>query len=554
VLSLLRQLEADGRAKRIQLPRVRESERWILAEEESNYWNAFLSGESDSVSQQSGEAILERFLQTHALVGLRDVLDRYPFDPDWARRKLEAWARAGRLMSVPADAEPLRWSAPANFQQVQRGSLAILRRETVPSPPTRFADFLLRWQFAHPQAQRKGDDGMAEVLGRLEGMPLPAALWERSILPSRVPDYQPGWLDQAVLAGMWTWVCEADGDDATALLAFWSRDKLSSVPSPSPDAPLPVGGDEGSILDHLRRRGASFVSDLAQESGLSPSSVRSALWTLLRRQLVTNDRFDVIRKGEDKTIPRDGHAQLPGRRPTLSSLRRRGIERPEGRWSLIPWSRFGPEVHALQMAALLLERYGIVARELAYLDPGMPPWRVLYELYSRMELSGELRRGYFVEGLSGAQFALPEAARLLQELDTPSTAAAPCLLLHSQDPANMYGAGLPFEVPLCNEGTSSFQRRPGNWLVIRAGRPILLIEQQGRRLTALPSAAAAEIADAVASLPRMLERDRALEARHKVTVEEWNNRPVTSSEGRELLEAAGFVRDYQSMSLYAAWK
>src|SRR6185369_12061217 len=104
------------------------------------------------------------------------------------------------------------------------------------------------------------------------------------------------------------------------------------------------------------------------------------------------------------------------------------------------------------------------------------------------ELAGEVRRGYFVEGLSGAQFALPAAARLLQELSVPAQPQPPLILLHSLDPANLYGSGAPFDLALLSGGARSFLRRAGNWIVQRAGKPILLVEQQGKRLTALPSA------------------------------------------------------------------
>src|SRR5579871_1968899 len=164
----------------------------------------------------------------------------------------------------------------------------------------------------------------------------------------------------------------------------------------------------------------------------------------------------------------------------------------EGRWSLVRWGQPDAESHAVFRASLLLHRYGIVARELAFLDEAMPPWRILYEVLSRMEMAGEVRRGYFVEGLSGAQFALPEAAQALQDLHLPSTATAPAILLHSMDPANLYGSGAPFDIPLLDGGTRPLLRRPGCWLVLRAGRPVLIAEQHGKRLTALASASAEE--------------------------------------------------------------
>ena len=212
------------------------------------------------------------------------------------------------------------------------------------------------------------------------------------------------------------------------------------------------------------------------------------------------------------------------------------------------------ETQALFLAGVLLERYGIVSRELALLDALMPAWRVLYEVLSRLELAGKVRRGYFVEGMSGAQFALPEAARMLQELSLPSTASAPVLLVHSLDPANLFGSAGPFDIRNADAEPRPFTRRPGNWMVLRAGKPILVIENQGRRLSAVAGARKDDIAAAVGCLPAILGRDKSLDVRHKLTVDEWNNEPVTATEGRDHLEAAGFVRDYQSMTLYGVWR
>jgi ATP-dependent Lhr-like helicase len=556
--AFLEELERDGRARLIELPRGREPRRWVLVEEEALYRQVFGPQTGDETAVQAAAAtILSRFLQTHALVGLRDVLDRYPFEPGWARRQLEEWVRTGRAVAVPpsAETEPLQWSAPANLEQVQRGTLALLRSEVVTCPPARFADFLLRWQHVHPATRRGSAEGLAEVLEELEGLPLPADLWEQTVLPSRVPGYQPRWLDESIAAGNWIWLCQKDGDTGAGVLAFWSRDNLDLLPVPASPEGSALDAPTGQVLECLRARGASFVADVAQATGLPPSTVRLSLWTLLRQRQVTNDRFDVIRKGEEAfQSAENGHAEGLRVRPTLSSLRRRAVQRPEGRWSLLPWRPPDPEAQAVHAAGLLLRRYGVVARELALLDPWLPPWRVLYEVLSRLEMGGEVRRGYFVEGLSGAQFALPEAARMLQDLDLPSTAAAPVVLLHSMDPANLYGSGAPFDIPLLDGGTRPLLRRAGNWLVLRAGRPVLLIEQQGKRLTALASASRGDVAEAVACLPQILQTDRGLGTRQKLTVDEWNGRPVTTTEGVELLEAAGFVRDYQSMTLYAAWR
>src|SRR5262249_39952830 len=153
---------------------------------------------------------------------------------------------------------------------------------------------------------------------------------------------------------------------------------------------------------------------------------------LMGRGLVSNDRFDVIRRGAERgarSAEREPVSTLrvprQALRPSRSARRAPRSSHPEGRWSTLSWGRPEAEARALFLATILLERFGIVARELAQMDPLLPPWRVLYEVLSRMELAGEVRRGYFVEGLSGAQFALPEAARLLQECGLPAPSAAP---------------------------------------------------------------------------------------------------------------------------------
>jgi ATP-dependent Lhr-like helicase len=549
----LEELQREGRACRIELPAAgrpcREPQRWVSTEEADLYRRAFgLAAAEPIEAQHAGAAILVRFLATHALVGLDDVLARYPFDPDWSRQQLDEWAEAGRVVVVVQEGSPMQWSAPDNLDQVQRGSLALIRREVLTCRPAQFADFQLRWQLVHPETRVGEAEGLADALDRLGGLPLPVGLWETAILPVRVLGYQPRWLDEYVAGGMGLWVCSADS--AGGLVAFLSRDSAATLPPPGQDTLPPPDETARRVLEVLHRRGACFADEIARDTGLPPGAVREALDVLRRRGLVTNDRFNVVRRGD--ASPADA---VPSRTPPRPG--RRSAWCPEGRWSAPRWGQPTPEEHAVAAARRLLHRHGIIARELALLDPWMPPWRILYEVLSRMELAGEVRRGYFVEGLSGAQFALPEAARALQDLHLPSTAAAPVVLLHSMDPANLYGAGAPFDIALLDGGTRPLLRRSGNWIVLRAGQPVLLIEQHGRKLTALASASQADIAEAVGSLPAVMDYTRrgdSSRAFHKMTVEEWNSEAVTSSPAAALLEAAGFVRDYRGMTLYAAWR
>jgi ATP-dependent Lhr-like helicase len=199
---------------------------------------------------------------------------------------------------------------------------------------------------------------------------------------------------------------------------------------------------------------------------------------------------------------------------------------------------------------MLLSRYGVVARELAVMDPVMPPWRVMYEVLTRLELAGDVRRGYFVEDLSGAQFALPDACQKLTESQSPSKANSAIVMLNTQDPANLFGSAAPLDMPLLEGGTKSLSRRPTNWIVIRAGRPVLILEQAAKRITSMPSASDDSIADATKLLPLALDRN----PRQKLHINDWNGQSSTTSPARDWLESAGFVRDYRGMTLYAAWR
>jgi ATP-dependent Lhr-like helicase len=555
--AFLEELVADGQVRRLEIPNASPPIRWVLAENVDDYHLLFLDPDAKGDDKKAaGGRIMQRFLETHALVGLDDLLVRYPFDRAWAKKQVESWSRKGRLVAVPPREpdEPPRFATAGNFQQMQRSTFALRRREVVTCPAEVFADFVLRWQRVHPSRQARGPTEFEDVLTRLRGVALPLETWERSALPARIKDFQPCSLDEFVDAGGWIWVGRG-GRIGVDAVAFVPREVLDefALPRISDDAGGPPG--LSAVHDTLQRRGALFVADLATAIDVPPTAIRTALWELARRGLATNDRLDVARRGE--TVEPGGAAghSIGERRSAARLMRaarvrpRVGI-RPEGRWSLIPWRHHDAELSALAAARRLLDRYGVVSRELASLDDTMPAWRILYEVLSRMEMVDEVRRGYFVEGLSGAQFALPEAARLLHDLAGPTSVDPPVILLNALDPANLYASGGPFEPPIAEMGRV-FQRRIGNWIALRAGKPILIVEQSGKRLAPLAGAPADALAQAVALLPRSL--GIAGDLRHRITVEQWAGRPVTSSEGKALLEAAGFVRDYQSMTWFAAW-
>src|SRR5262249_32810516 len=151
----------------------------------------------------------------------------------WVERKLNEWSGSGRVVAVPrGELEPLQWSAPENLEQVERGSLALLRREVVTCPATQLQDFILRWHGVHPAEGRGTAEGLAEALARLEGLPQPADLWERTLLPARVPGYQPRWLDERAAGGEWVWLCDGTDESGPGSLAFFHRESLLNLSAP----------------------------------------------------------------------------------------------------------------------------------------------------------------------------------------------------------------------------------------------------------------------------------------------------------------------------------
>ncbi len=310
-----------------------------------------------------------------------------------------------------------------------------------------------------------------------------------------------------------------------------------------------MSADERQVLDVLGGRGASFATDLARFSGLEPSRLRRALRDLMLRGRVTNDRFDPLRPGAFDMLDAlaSARASAAGR---LHRVRPRRVNAggADGRWALLEPSAASEEDRRLAWPGVLLERYGILSREIVELDPWAPSWSDLAPLLARSELRGELRRGYFVEGFSGVQYASGEAAEGLSRLAGSVHPAVEDILLAAADPANLYGSGAPLDIPLLDGGTARLSRLPGNYLVVRGGRPVLVIEAYGKRLTGLASASQSEIHAALAHLIELAGPQRQV-----LKVETYNAEPALQSPVACALAELGFVRDYPGMTYYGAW-
>ncbi len=380
----LAELEALDRAVLIELPGTAERSRYIAAEEEPLYRRAFLDRADED--ETATESIVRRFLQTHALIGLTDLTARYPIAAPLAAELLERWCEEGKVVKVAGDGEGQepRWAERENLAEIRRATVASRRGESLAVIPEVFADFLVRRQFVHPSTLVEGPQGVERVLEQLQGFAAPASLWENEILPRRVKNYQPPWLDRVLGNGDWLWRAQGTGRDEPRVAFFGQDFPVGSLVEPH-SALLSLSVTEQTVLDLLTQHGASFATDLARHAGAEPSAVRRALNGLMVRGLVSNDRFDPLRPGSEATLDALSEAsqsRRAGLRPRPRPRRHSGAQ-AEGRWWRIAPAECDAESRLLAWAGVLLERYGVLAREVLALEPAAPPWGEIAPFLSR---------------------------------------------------------------------------------------------------------------------------------------------------------------------------
>ncbi len=545
---LLDTLEREGRATRIALAGTAEPARWIAVEDAPLYAAAF-GPDAESEGNASVAAIVRRFLQTRALVGLHEVTARYPIDPAQATELLESLVREGELVQLEGDGTTgPRWSERGNLDEARRLTIALRRRESVAVAPEVFADFVSRLQRIHPETRLEGEPALDAVLETLVGWAAPLDAWEAELLPRRISDFRPGWLATAVTTGGWRWRAAADGRGEPRV-GFLDREFAGPFPVAEPEGG--PGPATAAVEQFLQGRGACEVAEIVTGTGLKPGAVRAALAELLASGRATSDRLDPLREaGRQAVSPPPRPPTGRGGRPRLGAFRRALTLAPEPRWSLwgVAAADGDPGDGPLAWASALLGRYGVLCRETVALDPWAPPWREIVPHLVRAELRGELRRGYFVEGLSGVQFALAETADALARSRASEAGEPRPYLIGTLDPANLYGVGAPLDIPLLEGGTARLLRNPSNALIMLAGRPVLVLEAQGRRLTGLPSATPAELDAALGLLPGLAHPGRRV-----IKVETYNAAPAMASPVAPRLIELGFVRDPPGLAFYLGW-
>ncbi|MFV0525164.1 MAG: DEAD/DEAH box helicase [Acidimicrobiales bacterium] len=464
--------------------------------------------------------LVSRHARTNGPFLTAAVAHRLGVEPARAAAALEELERQGRVVrgEFRPDGVEREWCHQDVLRQLRRRSLAALRREVEPVEPEVLARFLPRWQ--HADGRLRGMDGLAEVITTLQGAALPVSMLETAILPARVIDYEPGLLDTLATAGELVWVGASPLGPTDGRIRLVWRDQAPALIGEGPAGERPTGEDtsgedtsgagpagdgpghgdvHAALRSHLAERGASFWPDLvaaAQAAGCDydDTTVLTALWDLVWTGEVTNDSFTPLRALAAGGTPkrprptrRGGPRGRAGRRPSLRSLSRLGPPSATGRWAPVaPLLR--PPVSSTEAvttrALQLLERYGVLTREMALAEGAEGGFAGVYPVLKEMEDRGQVRRGYFVAGLGAAQFALPGAVDRLREHrptgieDGPD----PTATLAACDPAQPYGAALPWPA---TSGRPS--RAVGAWVVLRSGEPLVHLDRGGRSLARVPA-------------------------------------------------------------------
>ncbi|PRQ05340.1 putative ATP-dependent helicase Lhr [Enhygromyxa salina] len=435
------------------------------------------------------EDLVARYARTHVPFTAAEVALRFGLGLGPIAAALESLRREDRLLEgefMPGGRER-EWCDVEVLRRLKRASLAKLSAAVEAVEPRLYARFLPTWHRIDWPSE--GLDGLVAAIEQIQGVAIPFADLERAVLPARVRAYHPGMLDQLCASGELSWRgFEALGSDDGRVALYLSGHFAALAP-----APEPVEGELAARLrELLGRRGAMFFADIERALGGFRNELVAILWEMVWAGELSNDTLAPLRSRARGGKGKGKARSYARRRPSLHGqlqLRRAGPAGTEGRWSLLRPSgpvdegsgdeaEPGPSEteRATSSAVQLLERFGVVTRE-AVRSAGVPGgFSAHYPILKAMEQAGKIRRGYFIAGMGGAQFGLPGAEDRLRETGSDP---APIVILTACDPANAYGAGLPWPR---REGGAKPQRTSGAHVFMVDGRLLAWLSRSEKLL------------------------------------------------------------------------
>jgi ATP-dependent Lhr-like helicase len=481
-VDLYERLERSGRAQTVQCGEVLC---WA-ATERLDCVRALWPGENvdGSTKDQALKKCVQGWVQVLGPVTANAFAQMLALDAELVHRAFIAMEVQGLLMrgsferpatNVDHDVE---WCERRILQRIHKLTIGSRRKQVEPVTPATFMRWLLGWQHLAPQTQLAGEEGLLEALTQLEGFEAPAIEWERTLLPARVADYNPAWLDRLCLSGAVGWgrvsphPAFAAGDGSgprrvvpsnAAPITFYVRDTAEWLALALADQCVEdralnqaLAPEALRAWELLKMRGACFVEDVQRVLALTRQQTQNALWELAAAGLAAADGFDSLRAMID-----------PERKPAVMATHTK-MRSAAGRWSLFsadipvsedPLERARRADAAIESAArMLLARYGVVFRDLVVRESNIPKWGVLLRMLRRLEDRGEVRGGRFVSGFGGEQFALPHAVESLRAARNREMQGV--VTIAGADPVNLVGILVPGERVAAVPG-KSFEYREG---------------------------------------------------------------------------------------------
>jgi ATP-dependent Lhr-like helicase len=594
-----RELVENGRIVDVDVPTPADTaRRYVLVESLPRYIAAFgdrftipegvpapfrVASLTASVARKE---ILARYLALAGPVTVDEIRERYGFDAQWIAQRLADWTERRVLVrgrfALPGYSSALRWCSRRVVEQARRRALSAARRQVEAVSIQSFALFMQRWQHVAPQTRLRGFDGLSTAMRQLYGIARPPLAWEFEYLPARVEDPGTAALSQLSASGELVWAGEGSDDtDAGGsklrAVRFIRRGAERAWLAPVSDPPLTERAR--AVRDALQSSGASFFFELQSMTKLGGHALRDALRELVVAGLATNDTVDALahvarwrpmfpnRTADEadpsRWLPADftpsANRPIVQRRVNVRRLPR--WKRPDkeggdapwpGRWSLLnraPTPMQHLEQDESELASIVagqwLARYGVVTRDWWRRERPPVPWRAIYRELRRMELRGDVRRGYFVQGLAGAQFALPAAVEELRAAARVGNDDE-YVVIAASDPANVWS------VAVSAESIDTFARPRGarSLLVTRGGLVIATADARARSVAIRPETDAATVTTAIRTL---IEHVAARRPRD-IVVETINSQSAATSPLAPAFIAAGLRLTTAGLRYYASFE
>ena len=569
--SWIANLETQCRAERVEFKVDGTTEsRWVAASIADEYRQAIAALSSYVAVRR----VVARYLARSGPVSVAVLQARYPISSELLHDALEEMlADAQAAKGYFRDEGVEEWLDLSMLARIQERTLSILRSEVRPSDPLRYQAAVLELHGIVGAGDDSERDAMVDALDVLQGVSLPIQHWARDVLPARVDGFKSVDLDRAVKDGEFAWVfCRSESGGAGGIALVRAGEARAYLPSAVVESMLAgaegVTAEAGRVYEFIVGEGVVDSETLiAGLSGMTPSELVTVIRDLAFAGLITGDSWRAALAISSSTAvrvvgstPQTGSRNRSRHYRSRSSARRQFAHRlretqnvlaPGVNWSAT--SRFSFLGHELGQAKLadkrarvLLRRHGVVTRRAIEIDQLDWDWRPIYNALNLMELRGIVRRGYFVNGLPGVQFASVEFVETMRSEGRREGDTAP-LVVTATDPAYVFDRRL---ATVSNEGESGllyFSRNSSTRVVLADGVPVMVAYSNGARVVT-GNASGAVIDEGIRALVGAIAQTSTT---RRVVIGEWNGEPVIGSPAAEMLSRVGFRRDYPNMVIDA---